>query len=179
MKKDFLFNKLYNFLIILGHTVSENIKNINIGGCCVYASILAKELEKYFPYFNINLKVAADFNYSNNIEEIRKRITKNTSREWYNFGIDFQHIVIEIQYKNNFIITDSENTLISNEIFNSVPYDGRKLYFYKGRLSIKDGIELSKDANNWCNFFDRDQIPKMQKIIKKEVTTFFNNYKNY
>jgi len=150
----------------LAKEVTKKFPNINDGGCCIFAALVAKELQHICP-----VRIIGFSSDSTNIDLVRPNILNNTCREWGDNGVDFNHIVVEINAK---IISNDEGDkwhYDANGIFasnGSICIDKVQL---KGSLSVKEAIELANNPEGWNRDFDRTDIPKLEKVINK----YFNN----
>lgn len=147
----------------LAEVVSDNISNINYGGCCVFAALIAKHLQHFFDVRIIVFSHEVDIT----IDEARSHIQNNIPEEWNLNGIYFGHVVIEyVDRKGNFNQYDSEGITKSDRF----GYSG--LDRVEGYLTIDETISLANEADGWNDCFNREQIPKMKEIIDN----FFEPY---
>jgi hypothetical protein len=149
-------------LQILAKTIDKEIKNVNNGGCCIFASLVSERLKDF-----VDVKINV-YSYSNkSIDDVRPDIKSNTLSEWNNKGIFFGHVVTEFKYKNG-VKKEFDSTGIHKP-------DGSICYCYnktKGNLTLKETKTLAAKKAGWNRCFDRNQIPTMKKIIN----TFFDGY---
>ena len=154
---------ILQFLDELGTDIDSSFDYINSGGCCVYSSIVGKELINR----NFDVKFAVSdsmFEEGTNLNKTRKQVTNNSIKEWNNNGIYFGHVFIELHYKNKKYFWDSSGISKSAK---QDPTCG--LPVIPGRLNLEEVISLSRSSNGegWNKRFKRTQIPHMRRMIKK------------
>ena len=150
-------------LQLLAEKINKEIKNVNNGGCCVFASLVSERLK---DHYDVKINVYGNDSYKS-IDEVRPAIKKNTLSEWNNKGIYFAHVVTEFKFKNG-VKKEFDSTGIYKP-------NGSIAYCYdrtKGNLTLKETKALASKRAGWNNAFDRTQIPTMRKIIN----TFFDAY---
>lgn len=149
----------------LGQNVMEQFEYINQGGCCVFAALVGKKLQEYFP-----VRIRASNNYHGyrirDLNEIRPNLEDNTIWEWYNEGIDFNHVIIEFDYKGKTYHMDSTGVYKAGKRDPSFKY-----VLYKGYLTVEEAAELAKQKD-WNPTFDRKLIP----TLRKTVDNFFKGF---
>lgn len=147
-------------LLAIGEEVEEKVRNVNCGGCGVYAVELAKRLHK-LGITDCKIRAYGD-RYEVDISEVENtnfRTNKPThSSEWNRNGVWFHHVKVEW----NGALWDSEGK-VSLDRANT--WNWSKLQ--KGSISDKAMRILTKLASNWNSWFERDQIPKIRRIMNK------------
>lgn len=169
-----IMNKLPDFLENLGKKVSKNIFALNCGGCCVYSSLVGEKIKAFFPFIWVRLRVAnKNINKMRNINSFKKELKINNEMpnvdDWNAVGVYFEHIVLEIKYKKRKLLCDSNMVI---PYTNTLNYGEGVYQIFGGYLTLKEGLELAQDNNGWNWTFDRGQIPKLKRIIKKEFESF-------
>lgn len=156
-------SRLYH-LTTLSKQILNQFPNINDGGCCVFAALVAQELKEF-----CDVKVVVFSTSLSNIEDVRPNISNYTCAEWERNGIAFNHIVLEIyaqiipENPTNVWHYDATGIFSTDRSMNS----GRSPVGY---LSIAECIELANDPIGWNPTFDRRDIPIIQKIIKNHFS---------
>lgn len=174
-KKD-IFNDLPMLLGNIGVMVEKEVCNLNRGGCCVYASLVARKIKRFFPFITVGLKVCEDMSdkQRKKIYNIRPQISNNTPKNWSNQHIHFSHVVIMLKYNGTSVFLDSESISYDKKYFK---FKGSDKTFHIGCLTIKEGLELAQ-SDDWNNAFNRAQIPLLKRIIntefKKIVRRFYD-----
>ena len=142
----------------LGKVVQEKYPNINHGGCCVFAALVATEL------VNQGIKVAGIVaSYSSRkcertIEQIKADLKKNTLDEWeYNY-VTFSHVGLELTINGKKRHYDTNGVTCVKRTLNYMP-------LYNGRLTHTDLISLSR-RKGWNPAFNRREIPELRKLVK-------------
>ena len=157
--------KLIKFLDDVGVLVNSKIHELNRGGCCVFASIVAQRLSEFCE---VRIAVGTDWldNDDTTIDEVREQVSSNSPNEWNNYGVDFGHVIIEFDYDGSTYHYDSNGVT-------SVQRDTSTfgMPILDGYLTINEAVELASHAE-WNPKFDRSQIPKLEKIIIKEFDKF-------
>jgi hypothetical protein len=150
-------------LKLLAREVSNEIPNINYGGCAVFAGLVGKRLSKYY---DIKIIVYSNNGDGKDLDIVKSLIKKNITREWNRNGIDFGHLVIEY--------TDRKGKTRQYDSCGTYPADGSICLTQDrvaGFLSVDECIELAADTKGWNNQFSRKYISKMEKLIND----FFDN----
>jgi hypothetical protein len=139
------------------------LRNINYGGCCVFASILANHLQHLVP---TRIAVYEDPDdeedpIAESIDSARAKLTSNTAREWNRNGVYFNHVVVECDIGDETVEIDSSGIFATD---GSIISDCVKL---PGYLTIPEATELAASSVGWNWWFDRDQIPEMERLVNK------------
>lgn len=143
----------------LGNTVLSRYPNINYGGCCVYAAIVAAALEKKgIPVVGI---VSSHFS-DNNINEAREHVRHNTVPEWERNGIFFTHVGIEFKIGKKKMHYDTHGVRVAKSEFHTIP-------IYPGRLTKDELRALGSRKSGWNSTFDRTDIPQLRKLVKTSL----------
>ena len=80
---------------------------INSGGCCVFAALIGKYLEKHVTAVRVRVRNAWMREGSRNLDTIRNKITENTLRQWNRNGVDFTHVMVEFDYRGRTYLYDA------------------------------------------------------------------------
>jgi hypothetical protein len=150
----------------LADKVRDESPTINLGGCCVFAALVAKQLQHHYPTRIIVFNPNAVYS----IDEVRPKVKKNNCEEWDKNGMDFYHVAIEF--------TDEDGTKFHYDANGVFPDDGSidtDLLQVKGYLTIQEACELASNNEGWSSRFDRNNIPKIDKIIKKHFGVSVDN----
>lgn len=158
---------LVAFLNELGDKANKKFPSLNWGGCCVFAGLVATELEKRgYPVQGRVASGEAGKPRSQSITDVRKKVTANTSNQWNQHGIYFGHIGIEFYDGVNVFMYDSNGCVSPEELL-----DG--MHSFEGRLTVQELTELWQDNGptrgysiSWNTTFDRNNIPDLEKLIK-------------
>ncbi len=151
----------------LGKEVMQKYPDINRGGCCVYAAIVAAELHKK----GIEARgIAASYMAKNSpmtIDEARKNVKGNTLGAWNTNGIFFCHVGIEFDYLGRTHHYDTNGVKMAKGKFDGMP-------IYKGRLTRDELKALARNQDGWNIRFNRKDIPSIRKLVRshfKDMTT--------
>jgi len=157
---------LIKFLNNLGDAVDEKIDNVNFGGCCVFAAIVAARLATICP---TRIVVACPHDYWDDdvtIEKARHYVQSNSPTEWNDAGVEFGHVIVEFDYECRTWHYDSAG--VTRKLSRTNTFD---FPIVDGFLSIKEACELASYPD-WNNRFDRSQIPEMAEVINKQFDGF-------
>ena len=147
----------------LGREVFYRFRRINYGGCCVYATMIVRELQRR----NIECGGIATGGNNNfglpNIDKVRKKIKKHTASEWSNNGISLNHVAVEFVINGKKYHYDTTGVRLA----------GSHLHgnlVYKGRFTFAEMQAMSKQGKNcWNNMFDRKNIPAIRVMVEKAL----------
>jgi len=143
-----LIRDLYNEYKV----INERVRNLNRGGCGVFAEKLYRLL--------IDLRVDAKiFIMTENAEGMRKRLTENEP-----YAACIVHVLIMVEGK----LIDSEGIWDNAK---AVPLSdwGSELY----ETDLATLVSLNSDGKNtWNPCFDREQIPLVEQILKEAANKF-------
>jgi hypothetical protein len=156
----------------LSKEVSNKIKHVNSGGCCVFAAEVASILREIVP---IRLLVSSpdygdSVNYS--LTDARPNVNGNNTVEgWNSCDIYFGHVFIELIYDGETYHYDS--TGMNQPGYNYETERATDPAFgydvLHGALSFTEAVELASCEYGWNSVFDREQIPKLRKIVRKHL----------
>ncbi len=152
---------LFDTLNRLGTKIQDKYEMINNGGCCVYASIVGRELVRR----GVRTRILVAASYDNiDIREKKKKIQdiQNIS-EWNQNGIYFSHVGLSFQFGKSWFHYDTHGVKAPDGKLGS-------FVLYKGYLTVGEGVILASSDRGWNTSFDRDDIP----AIDKKITKFFN-----
>ncbi len=153
---------LVTALDMLGSEVNERFPNIDSGGCCVYASIVAAALKKHdIEAVGIVASWTAEGSRLN-IDKIRTNIEKNTVFTWNDNGISFTHVGLEFRINGRLKYYDSKGVKRANGTLD-------EMKVYKGRLSCDEMKKLAADWKGWNRSFNRDDIPALRRLVKSRL----------
>lgn len=170
-EKRFSLTTSHLFLEIkeVGSIVENRIHQLNWGGCCVYAVILANELRTLLPPDSeVKVRVIERFDDETDftpLNEVRERITSNHLDEWYNHNVHFHHVFVEIKTGGCIIHADSESSHYTTNSEKSKIVGFCKV-IRPGYLEFEDAVELAQQTR-WNTDFDRRQIGLLQKLVRE------------
>lgn len=154
-------------LNVLGKRINRWYPNINSGGCCVYAAMVAEELHK--RGVDVCIIVAAecsddDEGHNADLNYLERNIKSNSKADWNNNGVFFNHVGIEFRIGDDIYHYDSNGVHPED-----VMLDCWRLY--EGRISIETAKSLAEEAEGWNTTFNRKSIPS----LRLHVSNFFKN----
>ena len=141
--------------------------NMNYGGCCVFAGLVAPHIEKMHPSTRVRVIEFGAECEDTNIDDSRTdgKYGLNTMSDWCDGGISFYHVVIEFDYRGKTYLLDSEGIVDAEDY-----YDQTGLSPYGGNMTIKETQYIARSKRGWNDMFNRDNIPSLTKDVNK----FFN-----
>ncbi len=164
VKSQSLLNKLEK----LSLEMTRKIKRINYGGCAVVAYAIATRI-------GIKTKVkVSGYNanyYKTSLNKIEKTFKEKYDiddpnlDDWDDRGVDFNHVFIEFKYEGKSYYWDSDGLTDAN----GWDCEGEKVY--NGDISMRTIRNLAGKSNGWNTRFNRNDIPKLFKIIDKYFDT--------
>ena len=150
-------------LKILSARLNRIDYQINLGGCCVVAAAVAKQLSKTMP---VQIRVLNNYDkVARSIVKARPRIGNNEVYDWNSKGIHFGHVVL--QFKVNGVTHFWDTETLAEKVAPMYRY----WTMYPGSLTVQEAWELSNDEHGWNDSFNRDNIP----TIRASVNHFFNH----
>jgi len=142
--------------------LGDRFNFVNHGGCACVASMLAKQLRDTYPVMRIT-SCNAWSDSDNNIDEIRPNMCdSNNKEEWWDNGIQFAHVWVEIFVDGNWLVLDSEGVHSTEDMYSKwgIPAEGS--------FTIDEVTALSNKLT-WNETFDRSQLPAMQELITATI----------
>lgn len=150
---------IVDHLNALGAEAELKIEYLNHGGCCVFAALIARELQnKGYKASGVVVSYGAEES-ENSVSKARKMVANNTVYEWNDKALYFSHVGVEFKidgFKHRY---DSYGVVGSRAKLMNMPA-------YRGRLTVVEMEELAADTG-WNPQFNRKQIPKLKRIVKK------------
>ena len=146
----------------LGKSVKKQHRDVNRGGCCVFASMVALELEK--RGYKVQGIAASHWakNWDGKVISItwaRKKIEDNHPNHWSDHDVSFGHVGLEFKYKGRLYHYDTAGVNAKQDTLDKMP-------IYRGRLSIDEMVELAAlDDGSWNPCFVRSEIPHIQRLV--------------
>jgi hypothetical protein len=151
----------------LGKKVNKWYPDINSGGCCVYAVIVAEELlsrgrKPEIVVGNLGQPIIKIGQARNNV------VNRNSMAEWGSAGVHFNHVGVTFRHKGVWFVYDSDgvNPLKIGRI-------GR-YRLYPGRMTVEEARLVAADAGGWNKSFNRKCVPKLRLRVKEFLETNLN-----
>jgi len=143
----------------LGLKLSEldlTFDRVNWGGCGSVAAMIATTLRHQFPI----MRITSTGNFGKtNLDEVRHHVINTGSTDdWYNNGVYFSHVWVEVFFKKRWYVLDATGVHSRKEMYKEwgIPAEGS--------FSI-DEMQALADDGTWNSTFNRDQLPAMQEMI--------------
>ena len=144
--------------------LEDNFDAINYGGCACVATMLAKQLRNTYPVMRLT-SCHSDWSAApaGDIDEIRKCLNNNMSLdEWYDNGITFNHVWLEIFVDDCWYALDSTGVHTVENMYSLWKTPAA------GSFTIDEMEALSEDTS-WNPRFNRNQLPNMQAMISATI----------
>lgn len=149
---------LLSTLTKLGRKVYRKYPTINLGGCCVYASIVAQQLEARGIKCSGFVSVSSDTRPRRTIGYARRLLAKYDSDDWEYAGVYFDHIGLEIKHRGRRYLYDTDGCVPAGDQHGDS-------HVYRGRLTCDELHHLASQAYRWNMKFPRRVIPDLIKMV--------------
>lgn len=154
-------NTLIDKLDTIGCVVNNDIRNINCGGCCVFASIIVEKLTS----LGIRSRgIVVDYSGNKNSLAFARNFVVNDAGnldEWNQAGINFNHVAVEFVVDGTRYHYDTNGVTLAHRTF-------RCDTIHAGRLKLKELKALASAKHGWNPSFNRDNIPLIKEIVDSE-----------
>lgn len=142
---------------------------INAGGCAVFASALGGVLGAWFP---VRVRVLEYYSEEgNSLDEARKTLPANTVRAWNARGIDFNHLVLEVDFTDGRYLAEVAQLKPVSDF-----YFHHESCLLEGSLTVEEARQLGARKHGWNEKFDRKSIPNIRKdfaTLQEKLAKFF------
>ena len=144
------------------------IPYINNGGCGVVAHAIGKEL--LLAGLKVNIVSIGDTKWKRPekaneiIDEIKNSGIEFNAPNLHRKGIDINHIMVEVFFKGNTWYVDSTG------VYGTPPTHGKII---QARMSVNDCGILASSHKGWNRSFNRDFMPKIYRLAKKNIGKLF------
>lgn len=141
----------------LGKKANRLTKNLNCGGCCVFASLVARALEQLrVPHEGVVSLSWGDL-------DSQRPMNNLDARAWYERDVHFRHVGLRVYYEGEAWLFDSNGVTEADEAHLS--------YFplSKGTLSDEELHCLAGEPVLWNPMFQRTLIPKLQALVDEHL----------
>jgi len=157
---------LLNTLSELGKDVKSRWPNINAGGCCVYAAMVATEMDKRrIPVVGIVASTMVERYNDVVIDRVRDTIKENTNEEWNNKRVYFTHVGLEFTLGGKVYHYDTDNLHVAETCLADMP-------IYRGRLLLREMNDLAAQPYGWNRTFHREDIPAIRRVVRQAFKQF-------
>lgn len=144
----------------LSKEVTKNHPCLNEGGCGVFAAKAGLLLSKFFP-----VRVRVLSRTKGSIRGARRHLKQNTVMGWDDFGVDINHLILEVVVCGIPLLLDSEG-------FN--PHTRRNManhYLLEDSLSLRETLEMANCPEGWNATFWREQIPALESLLENWLSS--------
>lgn len=163
--------ELMNRLGDLSKFSNEQFERINWGGCCVFAALVAEQLEA----LGIECEVITDTYDARPVapDDVRAIIGEHWElRDWDSNGIRRGHMAVRFRAPDGRIRTyDSDGVVHHPNRFGEGRYNYRCSYGFGRGLTAAEARRMSidMDGEGWNCCFDRSQIPDMAALAAETL----------
>lgn len=163
--------KLIANIAEMNKEISDNIRNLNLGGCGLFAEYYVEAVKPLVDYISIVPVVSyMDSKYKSRLSMIKhlkeeiKQNGKDNVNGWYG-NLSAAHFVVKMFDEDNAIYFDGYEhwQIARKEIFKWRSAKGN------GRYTLEQ-MKLSNEFGGWNSTYDRRQNEKLIQIIKKYTT---------
>lgn len=150
----------------LGKAINAEVPTINRGGCAVYASrvVAALQARGIDAWAKLGMWEPEDVT----VDRARQLMQENgndpensSTYEWNDYGLDFNHVVVQFEYRGR-IYTHDSNFTVSRPI-KIEPTCGTKLI--PGQMTVAEVSSIVRESKGWNPCFDWGMIPDVERII--------------
>lgn len=151
----------------LGWEAGNKIDSLNSGGCCVFASLVANRLSAAgIPVRGIVAMRRHRYDVEPeevDIDEARKNVSNVAyDEEWEDNNVHFSHVGLEFELEGKLYHYDSHGVKEAGRTLDNMP-------IVRGRLYPEELEALASVPTNWNYWFNRNQIPKLGKLVDKHL----------
>lgn len=141
----------------LGRYIVDRYPTVNSGGCCVFASVVGRELLNR----GIDVKIIVGSKTPvSNLEVIRNTMKDSHDiEEWNMNGVVFNHIAIELPLDGKMFFFDADGLSRADRSFHGWG-------IHPGRLTVAEAESMAMRDDAWNDMFDRKHVSKMARRIR-------------
>jgi hypothetical protein len=167
--------KLIKQLKTLGKQTLDIIPEINSGGCCVFAAVVARRLDN----LGIEVKVVTvdledECSGPFDIDQVRKNVLivapkgkVNTKEQWQRQGLSFFHVGVVFKWRGRWYSYDT------SKVSRDPTTLGRWSYpVARGSLTIEEAEAFAAKEDGWNPCFDRDDIPTVHELVATNIVRY-------
>ena len=151
-------------LQVLSARLNRITPEINHGGCCVMAGILAPYLSKFCQ---VRIRVLDRYGKRPNINEVAHNMgPRSKLRDWGMNDVYFNHVVLELIIDGEKYFYDTDRLKTAKQFYNM----RNRPMLHPGHLEIHHA-KLLGDEPNWNPDFPRETIPLLKRVAHHFFTT--------
>jgi len=159
--------RILKILKQIGSEVNKHVDNVNLGGCCVYASTLGKMLEALD--FEVRILSVDWKNTNEKIPNDEKILCPQEAEE--KLGVNFHHVGIAVKVNGRWYSHDTDRTIRGLKKFGASKYRASKTY-----LTVNQASHFASTASFWNTTYNRKQgNPLIREIVKKYLEPLQQN----
>lgn len=153
-------NNIIDSLNALGAEANDRFPDLNCGGCCVFAQLVADKLaERGIEAHGI--VAMSDWEDAPSIDAARSNVEDvSDGWEWNDNGIEFNHVGVSFAYEGTEYHYDSNG---AHEPHGDLSGWG----VVPGYLSRYELFALAGKPHNWSIWFDRGRIPELKALVEE------------
>lgn len=169
--------RLHVALNALAKEANAKLDYLNCGGCGVFAAEVAEYLHRMGYATRIACSTSAWVSRQN-LDELRERIARQnngrcTASDWHNNEVSMAHLAVEYEYttkRGRVIRRFFESAQGDRRASKTMTTDGwNEFRVCEGRFTIREMRDLAGYAPAWNPRFDRTQIPRLRKLVRKHL----------
>lgn len=156
---------LVDKLNALGRAINARFREINHGGCCVYAAAIGRMLQAKKVKCSV---VAYGWESDPGIDYVRaiieaNREDRNDVYNWVGHGVMFWHVAVKFEIGGESFYYDSNGVVPSS---NKARFGSPWHTVLDGEFTVDEAQAFADDPSGWNRCFDRNDIPEIMETIK-------------
>ena len=167
--------QLIKMLNELGKDAEQHLKNLNSGGCAVFAAHVGYALKYRAGLSNVVIRIgnpwADDESDLVSVDEVRNNVHPNANAsQWDSAGLIFGHVILEFvtgKTKKKLRHYDSSGVTGASNVTNNFGFN-----LHPGYMTVEEGLQIASEQDGWNRCFDREQIPQLIQIIDKHFSRY-------
>lgn len=166
--------KLLKQLRKLQRAMAEQTYDVNLGGCGVFAGLLATEMQALGIDCEVITKGAANLSpkqarhyLSAHLGPVPRCAGEKPMHEWASYGVNFTHLAVRFRWNGRVYTVDSEELSRGSEYFGDVGYICR--YPFGFGFTPKEALGTAMRKQGWNTKFDRDHIPLIRHLVQRYI----------
>lgn len=169
--------RLHAALNALARDANAKLNDLNCGGCGVFAAEVAQYLQR-MGYATRVVCSTSEWCSRQNIDALRERIMRSnngrcTASDWHNNNVSMSHLAVEYEYvtkRGRTVRRFYESAQGDRPASKTMTTDGWNEYrVCEGRFTVAEARDLADYVPAWNPRFDRDQIPRLRKLVRKHL----------
>jgi hypothetical protein len=153
-----------NKLHVLSARLTRITSDINHGGCCVMAGIIAPYLSNFCQ---VRIRVLDRYGSRPNLNQVASNLSPTSKlRDWGMNDVFFNHVVLELIIDGEKYFYDTDRLKTAKQFYNMK----NRPMLHPGHLEVHNAVKLGNEPN-WNRDFPRETIPLLQRVVHQFFTT--------